>query len=245
MATLALVFPLMTDLLGLTTSRAVLFSALETLLQLLDSYTNHVLAFQAAPDTCLYHLVRLLYIPRLGPDSLEYVDPVRNMVTRVSALKLLASYDTIVDYELRDRSLEVLTKWTSLTETPDIKRKLGRSMTITSRPAIDNDSIENGSKMFYGIAWVVHIHDNVPHAKLYDAVIPCLTTKVGRELTPQLAAKLLANLFSHPDNRIGAEYTENAIIMSASASTVSSLDSAQQALQMTSILCKQILSQSV
>ena len=58
--------------------------------------------FVHAPDIVLYRLVRLLWIPRLGPDSLEYVNPKMNVVTRVSALKLMRGYDSAVDYELRD-----------------------------------------------------------------------------------------------------------------------------------------------
>jgi len=246
MATIGLVAPLFTDLLGITTSRAVIFSALETLLQLLDSYSNHLLAFKSAPDLCLYHLVRLLYIPRLGPDSLEYVDPVRNVVTRVSALKLLANYDIVVDYELRDRSLEVLTKWASLIECPDIKVRLGTRMTMVTRPATNLDSDNNGNgkdtTMYYGTQSITCIHDKVPNTKLYDSLIPCLTTKVGREQTPQLAAKLLTNLFSHSDNRIGAEYVERSILKVIS-SAVTSQDSNSQALQVTSILCRHILNQ--
>jgi hypothetical protein len=187
-----------------------------------------------------------LYIPRLGPDCLEYVDPVRNMVTRVSALKLLANYDSTVDYELRDRSLEVLTKWSSLVECPDIKVQLGKRMTVVTRPSIDTESDDDDvTIMYYGTKSVTCLHEKVPNAKLYDALIPCLTTKVGREQTPQLAAKLLTNLFSIPDNRIGAEYTEGAILMAASALSVTSQESSVQALQVASILCRQVLSQPI
>ena len=172
---------------------------------------------------------------------MEYVDPVRNMVTRVSALKLLANYDNLVDYELRDRSLEVLTKWSSLTECPDIKVRLGKRMTIITHPAMESDDDAN---MYYGTKSITCIHEKIPNIKLYDSLIPCITTKVGREQTPHLAAKLLTNLFSHPDNRSGAEYTERTIIKIISApSTTSHENSSSQALQVTSILCRQILNQ--
>jgi len=80
--------------------------------------------FIHTPDVVFYQLTRLLWIPRLGPDSYEYVDPRMNMVTRVSALKLMGGYDSSVDYEVRDRALEVLVKLTSL-DLDCLKRRVG------------------------------------------------------------------------------------------------------------------------
>ena len=42
-----------------------------------------------ALDIVLYRLMRLLWVPRLVPYSIEYFSPMMNMVTRVSTLKLM------------------------------------------------------------------------------------------------------------------------------------------------------------
>ena len=60
------------------------------------------------PNSVLSRFVDLLSIPRLGPDALDYVNPIHNIVSRVPTLKLLMSYDATVDTDLRDRSLDVL-----------------------------------------------------------------------------------------------------------------------------------------
>jgi len=60
------------------------------------------------PDRVLSRLVELLFIPRLGPDALDYVNPIHNIVSRVPTLKLLMSYDATVDTDLRDRALDVI-----------------------------------------------------------------------------------------------------------------------------------------
>jgi hypothetical protein len=77
------------------------------------------------PDSLLNRLVDLLYVPRLGPDSLEYVDPVRNVVTRVTTLKLLTGYDAAVDAEVRDRILELLVPLMEL-DSPRMAARIGR-----------------------------------------------------------------------------------------------------------------------
>lgn len=60
------------------------------------------------PESVLNRLTDLLYIPRLGPDSLNYEDPTINIVTRVNMYKLFMTYDANVDTDVRDRALDVL-----------------------------------------------------------------------------------------------------------------------------------------
>ena len=76
------------------------------------------------PTASLQRLMDLLYIPRLGPDSLEYVDPVQNIVTRVTTLKLLMGYDATVDTDVRDRALDVLVPLLEL-DSPRLAKRLG------------------------------------------------------------------------------------------------------------------------
>ena len=72
------------------------------------------------PSDVLNHLVDLLWVPRLGPDSLDYIDPLNNLVSRVTSLKLASGYDATIDYDVRDRSLELLELFTSLS--PQLKQ---------------------------------------------------------------------------------------------------------------------------
>ena len=74
----------------------------------------------------MQRLLDLLYIPRLGPDSLEYIDPVQNIVTRVTTLKLLMGYDATVDTDVRDRALDFLVPLLELDSPRLAQRETGR-----------------------------------------------------------------------------------------------------------------------
>lgn len=197
-ATLRIFAPIF-SLLRVRSSRAVVVSTLELLMVFLDNPDlNDV--FLHISDQMLFQLIHLLWIPRLGRDALEYVDPVYNSVPRVSTMKLLGGYDVSVDYEIRDRSIEILQKVTGLSD--DLKRRFGRRMIVTQ-----SDKFELCS---------VKITDQL-NTRLYDALIPALTSKVGREHTPNFAASLLANLASIDDNLPGLLYAERRILRAASS----------------------------
>ena len=76
------------------------------------------------PSAILERLTDLLYVPRLGPDSLDYINPVHNIVTRVTTLKLLMGYDATVDTDVRDRALDVLVPLMEL-DSPRMAKRLG------------------------------------------------------------------------------------------------------------------------
>lgn len=76
------------------------------------------------PSKTLERLTGLLHIPRLGPDALEYVDPLHNIVPRVTTLKLLMGYDATVDTDVRDRALDVLVPLMEL-DSPRMAIRLG------------------------------------------------------------------------------------------------------------------------
>jgi hypothetical protein len=84
------------------------------------------------PDTVMERLTDFLYVPRLGPDSLDYVDPVHHIVTRVTTLKLLMGYDATVDTDVRDRTLDVLVPLLEL-DSPRMAARLGRDMNGQTR----------------------------------------------------------------------------------------------------------------
>jgi hypothetical protein len=147
----------------------------------------------SVPDPLLERLLGLLYVPRLGPDSLEYLDPVNNVVTRVTTLKLLSGYDATVDTEVRDRVLELLVPLMEL-DSPRMAARMGRN----SRGQVRN--------------------------KLYDSVVPILSTTVGRQEASGLAMHFFRELSAAPENRVGFLYVQDRLVELASRdSRVSSL----------------------
>jgi len=207
------VLPPLVGLLGVTSSRAVVVAALELWKELADEdggFSREV--FVHAPDVVFYRLVRLLWVPRLGPDSLEYVNPTMNMVTRVSALKLMGGYDSAVDYELRDRSLELIVKLAALSS--DMKRRLGQRMSLVRSDCFGDDEALVDELPLEGVSGSgSDSSTTVPNARFYDAILPALTTKVGRDHTPQLAAKLLADMATVPENRAGMLYIQRKVLL--------------------------------
>jgi hypothetical protein len=177
------------------TPRAVLLVALDLLKEMMDQ-VGGVVAVDAKeeipsmssimkqlPLGILERLVDFLWIPRLGPDALDYVNPLHNVVSRVSTLKLRMGYDATVDADLRDRALDVLVPWLALDEAT-LSKTLGSPKHC---------------------------------ARLYNAVIPILTTTVGRNDAPVLGAQLLKYMSgSSPSNETGMLYIQDRIVELAS-----------------------------
>jgi len=185
-AALAL-FPALRYCLDITANRAAVSATMELLALLVD---QNPAVFHHVPDSVLFRLTDLLSVPRLGPESFDYFssDPVTNIVSRVTPLKLLAGYDATIDAELRDRSVELLIKLTALG--PDLKRRVGRGrLSANGRHAINS--------------------------RLYDALIAMLTSGSGRHDSPHLAGMLLSNLAVAPENRIGMMYVEGRVVDAA------------------------------
>lgn len=138
------------------------------------------------PDAVLRRLAALLYIPRLGPDSLEYVDPVYNIVTRVTTLKLLMDYDATVDTDVRDRALDVLVPLMEL-DSPRMAKRLGAGPSPVR-----------------------------PNNILFDSIFPILSSKAGRNEAPLLATQLLKELSKASENKLGCLYLQERILDLAS-----------------------------
>lgn len=176
--------------------RSVLLVALDLLKELMDQVGGVVAVdakeeipsmssiMKCLPQDVLERLVDFLWIPRLGPDALDYVNPLHNIVSRVSTLKLRMGYDATVDTELRDRALDVLVPWLALEEKM-LSEKLGGKQT----------------------------------ARLYDAVVPILTTTVGRNDATALGAQLLKYMSSSSANEAGMMYIQDRIVELASRDT--------------------------
>lgn len=135
------------------------------------------------PDPLLARLIDFLYVPRLGPDALEYNDPVKNIVTRVTAYKLLMGYDATVDTDIRDRTLDILVPLLEL-DSPRIAARLG------SQPD--------------GACTV--------RAQMWDSLLPILTTAAGRNEAPHLATQVFRELTKAPENRLGLIYVQERLL---------------------------------
>ena len=197
------IFPALGDVLTDTTvPRAVTMTALE----LLQEFINHARVGvigkvedqdpDKIPDTrailvyipskLLTRLADFLYVPRMGSDALEYIDPTVTIVTRVNPLKLTVGYDGSIDTDVRDRALEVLVPLLEL-DSPGIAKRLG------TKP-------ETG----------------LPNNRVFDAIFPILSTQSGRNEAPLLATQLLRELSKAKENRLGCLYLQERIIALAS-----------------------------
>lgn len=197
------IFPALGNVLtDTTTSRAVTMMALE----LLQEFINHARVGvignvedqdpEKIPDTrailvyipsdLLTRLADFLYIPRLGSDALEYIDPMVTIVTRVNPLKLTVGYDGSIDTDVRDRTLEVLVPLLEL-DSPGIAKRLG------TKP-----------------------DTGLPNNRVFDAIFPILSTQSGRNEAPLLATQLLRELSKAKENRLGFLYLQERIIALAS-----------------------------
>ena len=199
-------FPALRYCLGVSNNRAVVVAAMELMGELIDQPENHAI-FLCTPDAILDRLVDLLSVPRLGPESFEYVDPVRNTVSRVSALKIRVGYDQVIDSEMRDRSIELLIKLTGLS--PDLKRRLGRGRV---RSAGARRGGGTGGDLSPATAAK---QTQLINSRLYDALVAMLASRTGRHDAPHLAGRLLANLAVAPENRVGMMYVEGRVIDAA------------------------------
>ena len=118
----AIVFPLLMSVLDETPTRTVLMGSLELFRDFAEIAEHHKI-FANMPHSLLRKIVNLLWIPRLGLDSMDYIDPKVNIVTRVNTQKFTGGYDSMVDFEIRDRCLDLLEKLSG--HSADMKRRLG------------------------------------------------------------------------------------------------------------------------
>jgi hypothetical protein len=137
------------------------------------------------PDAMVQRLTDLLYVPRLGSDSLDYVNPVHRQVTRLTPLRLLAGYDASIDADVRDRALDVLVPLMEL-DSPRMAARLG----------VDSDG-----------------H---PRLRLFDSILPILTTAVGRNEAQMMASQMLRELSKASENNVAFLYVQERLIELAS-----------------------------
>ena len=117
------------------------------------------------------------------------------MVTRVNTLRLLLNYDAVVDTDVRDRALDVLVPLLEL-DSPRMAIRLGKCST--------NNTNSNNNTV-------------VVRTRLYDALIPAITTTAGRTEAAAVAAQLLRELAQAGDEaRPGLEYAQQRLVQVAS-----------------------------
>jgi len=112
------------------------------------------------------------------------------MVTRVNTLRLLLGYDATVDTDARDRALDVLVPLLEL-DTPRMAGRLGR------------ESQKPGKRSSPAPV----------RTRLYDALVPILTSSAGRTEANAVAAQLFRELAqAEEENRAGLEYVQTRLV---------------------------------
>ena len=189
-------------------------AVLELLTALLENEDNKGI-FLCVPDSVLHRLTEMLYMPRLGPESLDYIDPVSNTVTRVVALKLMIGYDATIDSDMRDRACDLLVKLTDLTTI--LKRRLGMASTMSGMARRQySDSTASSGEMTPSI--LRSDESSSPrrmNIRLYDSLLSMLSSSAGRGESGSLAVRLLSNLALVPENKPGILYVERKLISMA------------------------------
>ena len=181
--------------------RSSVQATLELLTALMEYPDNNAI-FTNVPVEMLHHLTELLFMPRLGPDAMDYTDPISNTVVRVMALKFMR-YDATIDTDVRDRACEVLA---SLTELSDhSKVALGMSH---YKSHIENE--QEGTSVAEGTS------SRRMNVRLYDSLMSMIASSSTRGDGGEMAMRLLSNLAAVPQNRTGILYVERKLLSLAS-----------------------------
>lgn len=171
--------------------------------------------FLCISDKMLHCLTDMLYIPRLGPESMDYVDPVSNTVTRITALKLRMGYDASIDSLLRDMSCDVLVKLTDLST--GLKKRLGCASSMSTMARRQNAQTNSSSELAPSI---LHLDESSSsrrmNVRLYDSLLPMISSVSGRGDAGSLAVRLISNLAQVPENKAGVRYVERKLMSKAS-----------------------------
>jgi hypothetical protein len=191
--------------------RPSLQSMLELLVALIENTDNRRI-FTNVPDVMLHQLTEMLYIHRLGPESLDYIDPISHPVVRVIPLKVGSGYDATVDTDIRDRACEFLVKLTEMS--PSARRRLGMAPSISSMIMKESATSPSGMKNELSPT-ILKPAVSSPHrlnVRLYDSISSMISSTSGRGDAGSLASQLLANMATVPENRAGIFYCEGKLI---------------------------------
>lgn len=200
-------------------------SMLDLFLALVENNDNRGI-FMNVPDCLLHQLTEMLYLQGRGPESLDYIDPVKNNVNRVVAVKLTVGYDASVDTDLMDRACELLVKLTEVS--PNIRKRLGMATSISRMAQRDHTatSLSGASRRISPSILQTDASSSTRrmNIRLYDCLLSMISTSTGRGDAGLLAAQLLSNMATVPENKAGILYVERKLItMSASNPEVSNV----------------------
>jgi len=189
-------------------------AVLEFLTALIENPDNKGL-FLCVPDSLLHRLTDMLFMPRLGPDSMDYIDPVSNVVTRVVALKLRMGYDATVDSDMRDRACELLVKLTD--SSTSIKRRVGMASSMSGMARRKYDVPRSLFDTPRELTPTILRSDETSssrriNVRLYDSLLSMISSSSGRGDSGPLAVRLLSNLALVPENKPGILYVERKLI---------------------------------
>ena len=187
-------------------------ATLELLTALVDNPYNKGV-FLCISDAILHRLTDMLFMPRLGPESMDYIDPVSNTVTRVLGLKLTMGYDATVDSDMRDRACDLLVKLTDLST--GIKRRLGMASSISGMARRQYESTPTTSSSELAPSILRSDETSSPrrmNVRLYDSLLSMVGSVSGKGDAGSLAVRLLSNLALVPENKAGILYVERKLI---------------------------------
>ncbi|KAL9181456.1 hypothetical protein ACHAXT_010261 [Thalassiosira profunda] len=190
-------------------------AVLEFLTALIEVADNKAI-FLGVPDAILHRLTDLLYMPRLGPDSMDYVDPVGNTVSRVVALKLTMGYDATVDADLRDRACELLVKLTDLSTSLKVRLGMAPSISGMARRQYQPLSSSRGELAPSILRSDETSSSRQMNVRLYDSLLSMVSAASGKGDAGPLATRLLANLALVPENKAGIMYVERKVLAMSS-----------------------------
>ncbi len=177
--------------------RSSVQATLELLTALMEYPDNNGI-FANVPSSMLHNLTEFLFIPRLGPDAMDYIDPISNTVVRVMALKFMR-YDATIDTDMRDRACEVLASLTELSDNSKVALGMSRYKTDMENEQEGTSSAETISSRRINV-------------RLYDSLMSMITSSSNKGDGSEVAMRLLSNLAAVPQNRTGILYVERKLL---------------------------------
>ena len=180
--------------------RASVQATLELFTALMENSENKAI-FENIPTSMFHNLTEMLFIPRLGPDAMDYIDPISNTVVRVMALKFMR-YDATVDTDVRDRACEVLAAFAELSDHNKVALGLSQYKSV----------MENEQD---GTSVVGPTSSRRMNVRLYDSLMSMIASASKRGDGGGVAMRLLRSLAAVPQNKTGILYVERKLLLLA------------------------------
>ena len=180
--------------------RSSVQATLELFTALMENSENNAI-FENIPPSMFHHLTEMLFIPRLGPDAMDYIDPISNTVVRVMALKFMR-YEATIDTDVRDRACEVLAAFTALSHHNKVALGLSPYKSVVENEQDGTSAVETTSSRRLNV-------------RLYDSLMSMIASSCNRGDGGGVAMRLLRSLAAVPQNRTGILYVERKLLLLA------------------------------